>query len=151
MKKLIGILTILLFIMFAGNAQESATQDYDMGYNKTWLAKDLRLVDSIGETDSIFYYTVRKLTTHKVFPSYRIVLDKIDGTPADVAVKFKHKRWINDPWTTQSTVTYAGTVDTAINYTGTSVIANYFQIHVKCATDEFHVVIDSVYFLMPYD
>ena len=151
MKKFIALITILFCLSFMVQAQESATYDYDMKYDKTWLASGLSAADSIGETDSTWFFTVRKFNTELVKPTIRVVLDKIDGTPCNVTVKLQYKTWPKDPWKTETTVTYTGTVDTAIAYsTTTAKVGDYWKVDVKGATDDFHVVIDSVYFKFVY-
>lgn len=151
MKKFIVIISLLFVALLNINAQENAHYDYDMGYNGTWLATPLTAGDSIGVSDSIWYYTVRKFTTNKVYPTVRVALDKKGGTPADVTVRLMRKEWVGTKWTTESTVTYAGTVDTAFTISGsTARVADYWRLDVRCATDEFNVVIDSLYVKLVY-
>jgi len=139
------------------NAQESTTYDYNMKYKSddyggTWLATGLSEEDSLGIGDSTWTYTVRKLSREKVLTTFRVVLDSVGGTAvADVTINFKYKPWLKAPWVTDSTVTYTGTVDTTMQIVlDAAVVADYWQIDISCATDEFNVLIDSVYFKMIY-
>lgn len=150
MKKFM-IALMLLCVAFVVNAQESATQDKKMEYSDTWLVTALSDADSIGVGDSVWYYTIRKYTTNKVFADFRIVLDSAGGTADSVLITIKYKTWLNDPWTTATSVKYYGSVDTAFNYANsTAVIADYWQVHVKGYSDDFNVVIDSLYFKAAY-
>lgn len=142
---------IALFTVNNATAQESSTYDYDMGYAGTWLVKNLRAVDSIGVGDSVWFYTVRKYSTEKVYPVAKIVLDSLGGTPADVTVTLEHKVWVDDAWTVNSTVTYTGTADTTIRLSDTTArIADFWRLKVACANDGFHVGVTSVSFKLVY-
>jgi hypothetical protein len=146
MKKLF-VFIAFLFSLTCVTAQESQTWDYDMKYDGSWLTTGLSQRDTLGTTDSTWYYTVRSLSTCKRLAAYRLVLDRTGGTNNVVAITFRHKTWLNQAWTNADTVNWTGSTDTAFNvYLGTAVWGDYWQIHLKGANNTLRYTVDSLYF-----
>lgn len=146
MKKLF-VFIAFLFSLTCVTAQESSTWDYDMKYDGTWLTTGLSPRDTLGTTDSVWYYTIRSFSTFKRLAAYRLVLDRTGGTNNVVAITFRHKTWLNQAWTTASTVNWTGATDTAFNvYLDSAVWGDYWQIHLKGANNTLLYTVDSIYF-----
>lgn len=152
MKKLLFMLITfaVLFITNAVNAQENAAYDYDMGYTGTYSLHTFTS-GGITATDSVWYFTVRKLSTNKVFPSAKIVLDKTTGTPTTIIVTLERRVWSDDAWTVESTVNYKGSVDTTIIIQGaTARVADYWRMKIRRASGNFVVIPTEVAFKLAY-
>lgn len=148
------ICLLCLSMMFVANslkAQESASYDYDLGYTGTWSLHSFSSPQGITATDSVWYFTVRKFSTNKVFPSAKIVLDKTTGTPTTIIVTLERRIWSDDTWTVESTVNYAGTVDTTIIVQGsTARVADYWRMKIRRASGNFVVIPTEVGFKLAY-
>jgi len=155
MKNFIGFMILMCAFLLGGvhtsTAQESSTYDYDMKYDGTWLVTGLSSRDSISTADSTWYYTIRSFSNFKRIGTYRLVFDRIGGTAKAVTVTLKYKTWLNQAWTTASTITWTGTSDTSINVTSSVVLADYWRVNVLGTTDDVRVVIDSLYFKLIND
>ena len=131
-----------LFSLSAFSQNESVNAS--LGYGQTYNLYTGVASDTIGDSDSTWSYIVQKLTDEKVFPYAYISLDSLGGTAADVTVLLKYKMFDSQSFTTSTTVTYAGTIDTTIVISpGTAIKADYWQLLITGSTDGFNVGIDK--------
>lgn len=138
---------VLSLVGIVSFSQESATQDYSLSYDETWHVNPLSSTDYITTGDSIWYFTIKKQTKGRVKMSFRAVYDSIGGTADSVLTEIKYKRWLGDPWTTDYSFVYHGTVDTALTVDlDTARTADYWQLYIKGYSDSFQMLVDSIYF-----
>lgn len=116
-------------------SQESASYDIKLGYDQTYQNFIGNSRDTIGTGDSIWYYTINKLTDSKLNQYVYLSLDRISGTGI-VDVYFQSKTFLEDTFVNYDTVTYYTTADTVIRVnTSSTKSADYWRVYIKGRTD----------------
>jgi hypothetical protein len=125
----------LLAVLFVANAysQESATQDYSMGYNDTWVTYTNTTTNVTTATDSIWYYTVLKESKMPLKYDIKVKVDSVSGTIRRTTITLKAKKWLSDDWTTITIVPWTTGRDTTKTFTEITTARQYryWQIYIK--------------------
>ena len=140
MKKFL-IIFIFLGLVLGINAQNT-TNDATVTYAQTYNYFTGAASDSIGVTDSIWTYTVRKKADAKTYMYYYIDLDSVGGTGADVYIIRQKKVFLAESYTTIDTITWAGSVDTTFSSLSSIQATEYWRIVVKGSTSSFNAKVN---------
>jgi hypothetical protein len=138
MKGLLLIFGLLLAVFMTANAQESATYDYDLGYNDSYCMFS-STANATSATDSLWYYTVKKEAKMALTYDVTIQLDSTGGTNHRTVVTLQGKNWPIQSYTTIATKAWTLGHDTTINFTETSTVKQYriWRTQVKSDTKGF--------------
>lgn len=149
MKKI--LLLIAIALMYIGVQAQNATIDKTLSYDQTYVNYNGQTADSIGVIDTTWTYTVRKNNHWRVFPYVYLALDSIGGTAADVTVLLQKKVFGDQDYTTETTVTYAGTADTVILFDVTTADkAEFWRVSLSKASNDFNIGVEDLNFKFPY-
>lgn len=112
MKKIIFLISIFfLTFTFCVDAQ-----DKTMGYDDTYLWYDGTASDTIGISDSIWTYEVRKKTDSRMYCYVDMYLDSTGGTANSVKIYLQNKFFPDQDYTNVDSVTWAASADTAFTF-----------------------------------
>lgn len=149
MKKIFQLLMIvtLSIICLGAYSQESTTYDASLSYDNTYRVDGLSSSDVLGTGDSIWFYTIKKLTRGKVKCSFKIAYDTLVGITDSSLTTVYYKRWLKDPWIEDYRFVYYGSADTTVTVDlDTARVADYWKVYTEGYSDEFLIRIDSISF-----
>ena len=117
---------LLLGLFLTAAFSQNEAKDAQLGYDYTYTLYTGVASDTIGASDSIWTYTVEKLTDTKLFAYAYLDLDSIDGTAAPVTILLQNKVFGAQTFTTINTVTWTSGADTTfVTETSTADIADH--------------------------
>jgi len=157
MKKLIIVSIVFILIVFAGSFSANAQSDfqlkedvsYTFGYGEepSYLIGALTAADTIGATDSVWVYSVRKKSGHRLQWLMSVALDSTGGTFDTTYVELWTKSDYLAPYTKRTTVIWYLGADTNITIQDANfrLDSEFARLRIWAEDDAFKAKIDSVF------
>lgn len=152
MRKFLAFALLFMFaIVSYGQTVANATANFkfDINDNLTYLRYTGAVADTVSSNDSTWSYTMGIQNLYDALKvECRVELDSVSGTPTS-ACYLQGKTFVQDDWTTLTTVNWAGTsADTTLSLGySTAKPYRFYRVHFDCTAgttqkfkiDEFEV------------